>query len=133
MKKNDMKIPLDIINEYNLPKPISFNEARGKIIDRFITGWIKKGIIITFTDGTAIYIYGDEEEGDFHIYGDNNSSLDNYITYLGYNVNSQYHNAYEELCRREEKLSTEEYEQKEFDLYQELKKKFGKKDEREGK
>jgi len=128
------KLVSEIIKEFNLPKPISKEEAvstkdhLGKTIKEIISTHIDEYFVIVFTDNTSLFVISTYfVDSTLSKILESSEISGNYLACLGYDEKSKYHKAYLTYCERVRanvKKQTEENERREF---KRLKEKFGEK------
>jgi len=109
----------DIIKKYNLPKPITKEEAKGKVVKEVISDYTfyNSGYII-FTDDTIIQFEESEiinpEDYEFDF-------LSDFVMY----DKTKYNQAYLEYWKRRKVLDKKRGEERERKEFKRLKEKFG--------
>lgn len=119
-----------VIVKYDMPRPISGQEAIGKTVAEITSGtWINESLYVIFTDNTCIaisqYHFGDSHETyirEPHEYDDD------YMADLGYSDTSKYHAAYKEYNSILNRLKEQEQEHREKDELKRLQEKYAKED-----
>jgi len=114
-----------IIEEYDLPRPITAKESIGKKIKKITTASLEDKIYIIFEDNTCISPGGDWHGESFtaHI-TDPNYLLETLITDFGYREKSEFHDAYIKYHQLRKKLHKEQNEKKLYKQYLQLKEKY---------